>query len=64
MCLNKKDRLEDCLNHPKPYVYKDMEINAWLAWDAGVFTATDRDRADSWEEALEIANNFAAKERI
>lgn len=64
MCLNKRDRLEDCLNHPKPYVYRDTDINTWLVWDAGVFTAAKLDVADSWEEALEVANNFAAKEGV
>ena len=62
MCLNKKDRLEGCLDHPKPYVYKDFGI--WLAWDAGMAIYAKLVGANSWEEALEVANNFAAKERI
>ena len=62
MCLNKRDRLEDCLNHPKPYVYKDFGI--WLAWEAGQSTYAEVVSRHSWEEALEVANNFAAKEGV
>lgn len=62
MCLFKRDRLEKCASHPKPYVYRFKD--GWIVRGKGSFMDARPTFRYSWEEAYAVAISYAEEERV